>query len=119
MECPDPSSFEFNTEDISGRHHFQCAQGVPSAPGLGWVDFDLGVPPSCPATQTPVIFPPAQAEFCRQWNTQNSSQPSPRADGTPCIPGGKLALVALVRMYCIRVTGFIFTFRTKMRRPST
>ena len=52
---------------------------------LGWVDFDLGVPPSCPAASAK--FPSAQADLVRQWNTQNAiqpnpSQPSPRADGT-------------------------------------
>ena len=39
---------------------------------LGWVDFDLGVPPSFPAASAKV--PLAQAELGRQWNTQNSSQ---------------------------------------------
>ena len=58
MECPYLLSFEFYAEDISGRHHFQSVQGVPSAPGpgLGWVDFDLVVQPSCPATQTPLSY---------------------------------------------------------------
>ena len=45
---------------------------------LGWVDFDLSVPPilpSCPAASAK--FPSAQAELGRQWNTQNSSQPNP------------------------------------------
>ena len=42
---------------------------------LGWVDFDSGVPQSCPATSAQ--FPSVQAESGRQWNTQNSSHPNP------------------------------------------
>ena len=40
---------------------------------LGGVDFDLCVPPSCPAAK----FPSAQAESGRQWNTRNPSQQNP------------------------------------------
>ena len=42
---------------------------------LGLVDFDLGVPPSCPATSAK--FPPTKADPGRQWDTQNPSQPNP------------------------------------------
>ena len=54
---------------------------------LGWVDFDLGVTPissCCPAASAK--FQSAQAEFGRQWNTQNPSHPNPglRADESPC-----------------------------------
>ena len=31
---------------------------------LGWIDFDLGFPPSCPAASAKI--PSAQAESCRQ-----------------------------------------------------
>ena len=37
---------------------------------LGWVDFDLNVPPSCLAAQP--LLPNS-----RQWSTQNSSRPNP------------------------------------------
>ena len=50
---------------------------------LGWVDFDLGVPPSCPTAS--VIFPSAPAELGTGEHTKfRSTQPSPQADGTPC-----------------------------------
>ena len=42
---------------------------------LGWIDFDLGVPPSCLAASAK--FPLAHAEPGRQVNTQNQSQPNP------------------------------------------
>ena len=44
---------------------------------LGWVDFEVGVPPSCPAVQ-PLLpnSPSAKAELGGQWITQNSSQPN-------------------------------------------
>ena len=41
---------------------------------LGWVDFDFGLPLSCPVASAK--FPSAQAELGRQWNTQNLSQPN-------------------------------------------
>ena len=48
---------------------------------LGWVDFDLGVPPSCPpALAASAKFPSAKAESGRQWNTQNPSQQNPVHD---------------------------------------
>ena len=70
--------FEFRT----------CIQGAPSARGLGWAEFDLGVPPSCPAAK----FPLFQAELGRHWNTQNPLQPNPgpRAYGTACILPSKI-----------------------------
>ena len=47
---------------------------------VGLIDFDLNVPPSCPAGS-------AQAESGKWWNTQNSSQPHKGAqvDATRCI----------------------------------
>ena len=51
---------------------------------LGWVDFDFCFPSSCSAASAK--FPSAQTELGRQWNTLNSSRPSPVHGqmGTPC-----------------------------------
>ena len=47
---------------------------------LGWVDFDLGVPPSCPATSAK-----SQAKMGRHSKPKSTQPgPGPRADGTPC-----------------------------------
>ena len=48
----------------------------------GWVDFEFGVPPSWPAVQPQK----AQAELDRQLELSKikSTQPSPRAHGSPC-----------------------------------
>ena len=56
---------------------------------LGWVDFDLGVPPSCPAAQ-PLL--PSFLQSKQNWaerqtvehSKSKSTQPSPPPDGTPC-----------------------------------
>ena len=59
-----------------------------------WVDFDLGVPPSCPAAQLPSCQA-TSAKFPERipgrigktvWSTQYTSQPNPGAlaDGTAC-----------------------------------
>ena len=58
----------------------QCSvgtrQGVQSArePGLGWVDFDFGFPPSCPAASAK--SPSRISQTVELWNTQNSCQPN-------------------------------------------
>ena len=69
---------EFETELIYRVSHLLV--------DLGWVDSDLGVPPSCTAAYAKFI----SAEAESGWQTLEcskfkSTQPSPRADGTPCI----------------------------------
>ena len=54
---------------------------------LGWVDFDLGVPPSCPAGQPllPNSHQPNQSQAVEH-SKRKSTQLRPGADGTPCRP---------------------------------
>ena len=61
-------------------------KGVPSAHRPGWVDFDLGVPPSCPTAQPLLKIPvrPGRIFHTVELSKFKSTQPSPRADGTPC-----------------------------------
>ena len=53
---------------------------------LGWVDFDLGVPPSCPSAQPllPNFDQPRQNCAAIEY-TQNSSQPSHEHVGHPVV----------------------------------
>ena len=51
-------------------------------PICSWTWVGLTILPSCLADSAQ--FPSALAEFCRQWNTIESTQPGPWADGTPC-----------------------------------
>ena len=74
----------------------------------GWVDFNLGVPPSCPVAFAKL--PSAQAESARQWNTQNPSQPNPgpRADGTPCTHSSSSSSSPLHSIVCLSALQVLF-----------
>ena len=45
-------NLRFSRHQVFGRHKVRYViQVVPSARGLGWIDFDLRVQPCCPAAQ--------------------------------------------------------------------